>query len=833
MFYSHQLRDREALIRQMWTPATLHAKKNRRKLDQNDIIRICKEILNPSVPMALKLLGTLRGVVVIVNEREVSLLHDDANRLLDEIKSAWQVKPAVDPTFLLKDKNEAKFEAVTLPENNADIGDVEQSIDDSSNKFTGSATFQQSACLVMHAKAKSAVNLSELAELPPVALSCELVGRNHDVHHPKPDLDLWITNTSPAEIFCYRKDYLMFNSVGTSNPSATAAISETGTPQTQCPAFPPPEESPKQPENNAAPGDDNRREIELPQPNAPLPVNQAPVQDPAPPIQGPAPMGGPAPLIRGPAPIPQENPIPILFAHPSGGMATRDFNNLELIGMTTREECLPLGNIEALQPHIQALVSHHHLVTNIPFFSMLLQHDKPRYNTRFEAVTLPENNADIGDVEQSIDYSNKFTGSATFQQPACLVMRLDNIDELTESFREKETNAGCHQDGNIRNSSVADDIINRHPVTQTDQSFPQLWEAGQVTIKPQQHLQKQKPASKEAREAPGIMDNEQTMILSNLYQTCGQSSVDIQFKCPKTAEHAKAESAVKLSKLVELPPVALSCELVGRNQYVYYPKPNLDLWITSMQPLQDSPFDSGRCYRKDYLMFNGVGTSNPSATAAISDSSPGPGFVEPPQPSLIADHGNIYELLVHVVAAFVWGKLLTQHSSLAHCLTGTPQTQRPAFPQQPENNAAPGLPRPNAASPEIHVPIRGPAPIQGPARIRGPVPVPQETPIPILFAHPTGGPQYADDFFDNLELIGMTTREECLPLGNIEALQPHIQALVSHHHLVTNVRFFSMLLQHDKPRYNTRFLTLPILYDRLITLTDRIIILHPDYIRRN
>ncbi|XP_057248789.1 uncharacterized protein LOC125495046 [Beta vulgaris subsp. vulgaris] len=162
---------------------------------------------------------------------------------------------------------------------------------------------------------------------------------------------------------------------------------ETGTPQTQCPAFPPPEESPKQPENNAAPGDDNRREIELPQPNAPLPVNQAPVQDPAPPIQGPAPMGGPAPLIRGPAPIPQENPIPILFAHPSGGMATRDFNNLELIGMTTREECLPLGNIEALQPHIQALVSHHHLVTNIPFFSMLLQHDKPRYNTRY--LTLP------------------------------------------------------------------------------------------------------------------------------------------------------------------------------------------------------------------------------------------------------------------------------------------------------------------------------------------------------------------------------------------------------------------------------------------------------------
>ncbi|KAL2939830.1 Sister chromatid cohesion 1 protein 1 [Bienertia sinuspersici] len=66
-----------------------------------------------------------------------------------EINSAWKVKPAVDPTVLPKRKNQAKFEAVTLPENHdADVGDVEQSID-YSNKFTSSATFQQTTYFAM------------------------------------------------------------------------------------------------------------------------------------------------------------------------------------------------------------------------------------------------------------------------------------------------------------------------------------------------------------------------------------------------------------------------------------------------------------------------------------------------------------------------------------------------------------------------------------------------------------------------------------------------------------------------------------------------------------
>ncbi|KMT03646.1 hypothetical protein BVRB_8g189850 [Beta vulgaris subsp. vulgaris] len=266
------------------------------------------------------------------------------------------------------------------------------------------------------------------------------------------------------------------------------------------------------------------------------------------------------------------------------------------------------------------------------FYShQLLARKAPLGQIWFEAVTLPENNADVADVEQSIDYSSKFMGSATFQQSAYFAMQ------------------------------------------------------------PQQHLQKRKlPARRKAREAPCIMDNEQTMIPSYLYQTWLQDSADVRFKRPKIAEHAKAKSTVKLAKLVDLPPVALSCGLVGRNHEVYYPKPLLDLWITSMQPLQDSPSGSGRTtsprppepslssppHGQHYqdppempmgdfgnrvtsdriasqeklrsnvptgtevpmdefnLMFNGVGTSNPNAAAANSGTSvksfsvaiPGPGL---------------------------------------------------------------------------------------------------------------------------------------------------------------------------------------------------------------
>ncbi|CDP13942.1 unnamed protein product [Coffea canephora] len=121
MFYSRQLLARKAPLGQIWysistsMAATTKEKITRKKLDKLDIIKICEEILNPSVPMALRLSSILMGGVVIVYERKVKLLYDDVNRLLVELNQAWKVQLVSDPTVLPKGKAQAKYESITLP----------------------------------------------------------------------------------------------------------------------------------------------------------------------------------------------------------------------------------------------------------------------------------------------------------------------------------------------------------------------------------------------------------------------------------------------------------------------------------------------------------------------------------------------------------------------------------------------------------------------------------------------------------------------------------------------------------------------------------------------
>ncbi|XP_040865306.1 sister chromatid cohesion 1 protein 1 [Glycine max] len=148
MFYSHQLLARKAPLGQIWMAATMHAKINRRKLDKLNIIKICEEILNPSIPMALRLSGILMGGVVIVYERKVKLLYEDVTRFLVEINEAWKVKTAPDPTLLPKSKSKAKKEAVTLPgTGETNMEDIEQSLQFSN---TGTTTgFQHNAYFTM------------------------------------------------------------------------------------------------------------------------------------------------------------------------------------------------------------------------------------------------------------------------------------------------------------------------------------------------------------------------------------------------------------------------------------------------------------------------------------------------------------------------------------------------------------------------------------------------------------------------------------------------------------------------------------------------------------
>ncbi|GAY40476.1 hypothetical protein CUMW_052250 [Citrus unshiu] len=137
MFYSHQLLARKASLGQIWMAATMHAKMNRKKLNKLNLIKICEEILNPAVPMALRLSGILMGSgVVIVYEKKI------------EINAAWKTKVARDPTLLPKGKSQAKREAVTLPEiKETDVEDLEQFLN--YPNATATMEFQQNAYFSM------------------------------------------------------------------------------------------------------------------------------------------------------------------------------------------------------------------------------------------------------------------------------------------------------------------------------------------------------------------------------------------------------------------------------------------------------------------------------------------------------------------------------------------------------------------------------------------------------------------------------------------------------------------------------------------------------------
>ncbi|KAK8715884.1 hypothetical protein V6N13_043209 [Hibiscus sabdariffa] len=108
----------------LWLLGTRQAKLDRRKANKLDIARLCEEILNPPVPMALRLSSILMGGVVILYERKVMFLHDDANRFL----------VMEERTLLPKGRAKAKRKSITLPENEetsmgfTNVGEPEEEI---------------------------------------------------------------------------------------------------------------------------------------------------------------------------------------------------------------------------------------------------------------------------------------------------------------------------------------------------------------------------------------------------------------------------------------------------------------------------------------------------------------------------------------------------------------------------------------------------------------------------------------------------------------------------------------------------------------------------------
>ncbi|KAI0497243.1 hypothetical protein KFK09_020466 [Dendrobium nobile] len=177
MFYSHQLLARKAPLGQIWRvfisvsfkflwfysrsidsftefgaicdyrmAATLNNKIKRRNLEKLNIPLICEEILNPSIPMALRLSGILMGGVVNVYKRKVDFLYDDVNRFLEEFNRAFKAKIAGDSSSKTqaKRKAQARSEAtITIADKENFDADMEQYTIHPSNPSFDVARFQK------------------------------------------------------------------------------------------------------------------------------------------------------------------------------------------------------------------------------------------------------------------------------------------------------------------------------------------------------------------------------------------------------------------------------------------------------------------------------------------------------------------------------------------------------------------------------------------------------------------------------------------------------------------------------------------------------------------
>ncbi|KAG0615559.1 hypothetical protein M758_5G051000 [Ceratodon purpureus] len=113
MFYSHQLLSKKHPMGQIWIAATVRLSINRKKAAKINIEQICQQILNPPVPLALRLSGILMGGIVHIYDRKVRFLYEDMNAFLMKI-NVDATRRDVDRTTLPKRKFRAKYENITM-----------------------------------------------------------------------------------------------------------------------------------------------------------------------------------------------------------------------------------------------------------------------------------------------------------------------------------------------------------------------------------------------------------------------------------------------------------------------------------------------------------------------------------------------------------------------------------------------------------------------------------------------------------------------------------------------------------------------------------------------
>eukprot|EP00242_Pyramimonas_sp_CCMP2087_P015196 CAMPEP_0198222154 /NCGR_PEP_ID=MMETSP1445-20131203/86820_1 /TAXON_ID=36898 /ORGANISM="Pyramimonas sp., Strain CCMP2087" /LENGTH=390 /DNA_ID=CAMNT_0043900555 /DNA_START=157 /DNA_END=1326 /DNA_ORIENTATION=+ len=115
MFYSHQILAKKGPLGTIWIAAHMDRKLRKNQIYDTNITSSVDTILQPQMPLALRLSGQLLLGVVRIYSRQVGYLFTDCSEALVKVKQV--MRPGVGMVDLPAEASTASFSAVTLPDN--------------------------------------------------------------------------------------------------------------------------------------------------------------------------------------------------------------------------------------------------------------------------------------------------------------------------------------------------------------------------------------------------------------------------------------------------------------------------------------------------------------------------------------------------------------------------------------------------------------------------------------------------------------------------------------------------------------------------------------------
>eukprot|EP00240_Pyramimonas_obovata_P016162 CAMPEP_0118928380 /NCGR_PEP_ID=MMETSP1169-20130426/5641_1 /TAXON_ID=36882 /ORGANISM="Pyramimonas obovata, Strain CCMP722" /LENGTH=288 /DNA_ID=CAMNT_0006870331 /DNA_START=177 /DNA_END=1040 /DNA_ORIENTATION=+ len=119
MFYSHQILAKKGPLGTIWIAAHMDRKLRKNQIYDTNITSSVDTILQPQMPLALRLSGQLLLGVVRIYSRQVGYLFTDCSEALVKVKQV--MRPGVGLVDLPAEATTATFGAVTLPDNYAEL----------------------------------------------------------------------------------------------------------------------------------------------------------------------------------------------------------------------------------------------------------------------------------------------------------------------------------------------------------------------------------------------------------------------------------------------------------------------------------------------------------------------------------------------------------------------------------------------------------------------------------------------------------------------------------------------------------------------------------------